>query len=169
MFRSSIGAAALLVLYLVASAVIAQEEPVLSGDAPPGGKWASRCITSGRQAGLDCTMSLRMVNQAGQTLGAASLRVGAAGDKPVISVTTPLGLFIPGGVSIDVDGAGGEALQLQTCDRGGCYAGATVTDQLITAMQSGKTLNIVFSDMGKQQVKLPLTLSGFADAYQAIK
>jgi invasion protein IalB len=149
------------------------QEVVLGGDnaAPQASSnWATRCVATSRQDGSDCTIDERAVQQStGQLVGSVTVRVPGPGKPPLILVTAPLGLYIPAGVSVDIDGAGAQKIDIQTCDRGGCYASGTLSDALLSAMRAGKTLDIVIQDVGKQTVKLPIPLAGFPAAYDKIK
>ena len=98
-----------------------------------------------------------------------TIQVAAGGGKPELIANTPLGLFIPGGVSIDVDGAATQKLDIETCDRDGCYASIPVSDGILSAMLKGKKFNMSFQSMNKQTVTLPMPLTGFATAYQKVK
>jgi invasion protein IalB len=78
----------------------------------------------------------------------------------------PLGLFNPARVSIAVDNAKPEMLDIQTCDARGCYAGTPMTPEKIAAMSSGTKLNVVFQDLKKRNITVPVPLKGFGDAYK---
>ncbi len=103
-----------------------------------------------------------------ELVGAVTIQTLSSG-KPAIIASLPLGLYIPGGVSLDVDGAASQKLDLQTCDRTGCFATAQLADATLAAMQKGKKLDLVFQSVSKRNVTLPLQLTGFAAAYQKIK
>ena len=158
---------------LAATQVGFAQEVVLGGEgdtAQPAAAWASRCVSTSRQEGLDCSVSQRAVAQGtGQLLGSVVVRIPPTDKTPVILVTAPLGLFIPGGISLDVDGTATQKLDLQLCDRGGCYARATLAGDFLNAMIKGKALDVVFQDTKEQPVKLPMSLAGFGEAFAKIK
>ena len=72
-------------------------------------------------------------------------------------------------VLIDVDGAATQKLDLQTCDRNGCYATGALSDAILSAAQKGKKFDITFRSMSKQAVTLPMSLVGFSTALQKVK
>lgn len=84
-------------------------------------------------------------------------------------IQAPLGLFLPAGISIDVDGADPQRFELQTCDAGGCYAGSPLADEFLARMSKGQTLNVNFQNLNKQSINVPVTLVGFTAAYQNIR
>ncbi|HEV7719516.1 MAG TPA: invasion associated locus B family protein [Arsenicitalea sp.] len=148
------------------------QETVLGGNAepsaPPAAVWETRCVSDGRQVVADCSIVQRaVVQKTGQLVGMVTVRT-APGGKPTLLTSTPLGLFIPGGVNVDVDGTSPQKLDLQTCDRNGCLASLAISDGLLGAMQKGQKFNVSFQGMNKQMVTLPMSLAGFTAAYQKI-
>jgi invasion protein IalB len=84
-------------------------------------------------------------------------------------IQTPLGPFLPGGISIDVDNANTLKLDYQTCDAKGCYAGAPVSDEMLQSMFRGQKLNLTVQALNKQPIKIPLDLTGFTAAYRKVQ
>jgi len=84
-------------------------------------------------------------------------------------VQVPLGLFLPSGLKLNVDDGASEELQLQTCDASGCYAGGQVSETLLAALKRGTTLSILFENLQRQPVTIPVQLAGFTAAYTKIE
>lgn len=171
--RSSLAAMALL---LAAPALAGAQEK--AGDVPvlgankqaPAPSWLSTCQGPGRAAELECQMEQRaVISGSGQLIGSITIRVPSQTRKPVLMIRGPLGLSLAGGVTLDVDGAAPVSLPLQTCDAGGCYAGAPVSDELLAAMFKGQKLNVTFQNLNKEPIKLPMSLAGFSATYGKIK
>jgi invasion protein IalB len=168
------GAIAAFGLLASIGALAAEELPTLSGGAapaaaqPPG--WVSVCQSTARNATLECRMEQRAVlKQTGQTVASVTIRVPSDTRKPVLLISVPLGLSIEAGVTLDVDGAKGRTLPLQTCDSGGCYAGAPLPPDLLASMQKGDKLDVIFQNLDKAPIKLMMPLAGFTDAYSKIR
>ena len=137
---------------------------------PTRDNWASRCIAPARQVPLECSIEQRLIMQNTQQLIASvTIRVPAETGSPVMMLQAPLGLFLPGGITLDVDGASGETLELQTCDNNGCYAGGPLSENLLAAMTRGQSLNIKFQNLNKQTITVTATLVGFTVAFQRIR
>ena len=147
--------------------------PVLGANktaAAAAPSWLSACQGPGRAAELECQMEQRaVISGSGQLIGSVTIRVPSQTRKPVLMVRGPLGLSLASGVTIDVDGASPLALPLQTCDAGGCYAGAPIADELLNAMFKGQKLNVTFENLSKEPIKLPMSLAGFSATYGKIK
>jgi invasion protein IalB len=168
-------AAAAAMLSLVTVGATAQEAspPAVGGDTAAAGQrenWASRCVAIGRDAALECSIEQRLIMQTtSQLVAAVTVRMPSDTRRPVMMLQTPLGLYLPAGVTIDIDGAGEQKFELQTCDNNGCYAGNPVSDDLIASMMRGQNLNIRFQNLNRQPVTVTATLSGFTAAYQRIR
>jgi invasion protein IalB len=58
---------------------------------------------------------------------------------------------------------------LQTCDVKGCYAGEQISDDMLAAMKSGKTLAVGFQNLARQTISVPMALARFDEAYRRIQ
>ena len=165
--RAAMAAAAVL---LGLSATVGAGLAVAAEEAPAQPAWSSACEAPRRDAPLDCRIEQRAVLAAsGQLVASVTIRVPGDSRKPLLMVRLPLGLSLEGGVTLSVDGSGARALALQTCDGGGCYAGAPLPPALLEAMRSGGSLDLVFTGLDKRPIKLALPLAGFAAAFDGIQ
>ncbi len=143
-----------------ASAPPAQQQPV----------WSTTCTGATRSSIADCAIEQRVfLSQTGQLFGAMTIRVPADTRAPVMMLQLPLGLFLPAGIAIAVDGGTPEALPVQTCEASGCYAGSPISAALLAAMKKGSQLGITFQNMQKKSITMPISLSGFTAAFSAIE
>jgi invasion protein IalB len=158
---------------LAAAAAIAQEAPAPAPAAAPAQQqdnWVSRCVATARQAALECSIEQRLIMQnTSQLVAAVTVRMPADTGKPVMMLQTPLGLYLPAGITIDIDGATEQQFELQTCDNNGCYAGAPVSEELLANMARGQKLNLRFQNLNRQPITVSATLVGFTAAYQRIR
>jgi len=139
-------------------------------DTPPANAWATNCSASERAGPLDCSVVQRVVLQrTGQLLAMVSIRLPSDSHSPAMMVQTPLGLYLPAGVSLKIDDNTNMSLALQTCDNGGCYAGTTVSSALLSQMRKGHSMTVTFQNISKQDVSIPVALAGFAGAYDKVK
>ncbi|WP_162918951.1 invasion associated locus B family protein [Taklimakanibacter deserti] len=132
--------------------------------------WSSTCSAAARNLPLECALEQRaFVRQSGQLIGMVTIRVPSDTKKPVAMIQAPLGLFLPAGITVDVDGDMAQNYPLQTCNANGCYAGFPITDQLLNRMFNGGKLNVIFQYLDKKPFTLPMSLVGFTEAYARIK
>lgn len=138
--------------------------------APPANAWATNCWAPKRAGPLDCSVVQRVVLQrTGQLLAMISIRLPSDSHNPAMLVQTPLGLYLPAGVSLKIDDNTNMSLALQTCDNGGCYAGTAISSAMLSQMRKGHSMTVTFQNISKQNVDIPVALAGFAGAYDKVK
>lgn len=173
----SIGILAMTVL--VASAVAATSQNASDSNtqgnqAAPAKKqpipWSSSCQSTGRGVPLECALEQRaFVRESGQLIGLVSIKVPGDTKKPVAMIQAPLGLFLPAGITVDIDGEMAQNYPVQTCNNNGCFAGFPISDQVLARMQNGGKFNVIFQYLDKKPFTLPMSLTGFTEAYGRIK
>ncbi len=132
--------------------------------------WSSTCSAAARNLPLECAVEQRaFVRQSRRLVGKVTVRVPADTKKPVAMIQAPLGLFLPAGITVDVDGDMAQNYPLQTCNANGCFAGFPITDQMLNRMFNGGKLNIIFQYLDKKPLTLPMSLAGFTEAYDRIR
>jgi invasion protein IalB len=130
--------------------------------------WSVTCSNSGQ--GLDCqAFQSLFVQQTGQRVLTVAVRVPNDAKKPVMLVQLPLGIYLPGGASIQIGKDQAKVVPLQTCDQNGCVAEYAITDAELAAMQKGADLTISMQNMKKEPVPLTVPVLGFAAAFAKIK
>jgi invasion protein IalB len=141
-----------------------------AANAPPAPGWIARCGSASRDAPLECAIEQNAVlPRTGQLVIAVNIRVPADTHTPSALIQLPLGLNIPNGAKLQVDDGKAADLQIQTCEARGCYAGTTITPDLLAAMKAGKQLKLSFQNLNKETLTVPLPLADFAAAYEKIK
>ena len=144
--------------------------PVDAAPSPAQPGWAVRCNSASREAPLECAMEQTAVlSKTGQLIVLVNVRVPSDTRSPVALVQLPLGLNLPGGAKLQVDDGKATDLQIQTCENRGCYAGAQIAPELLTALKSGKQLKVLFQNLAKETITIPMPLTDFAAAYDKIK
>ena len=175
---SSIGIMAMTVL--VASAVAATSQNASDSNtqgtqaAPAKQKqpipWSSSCQSTGRGVPLECALEQRaFVRESGQLIGLVTIKVPGDTKRPVVMIQAPLGLFLPAGITVDIDGEMAQNYPVQTCNNNGCFAGFPISDQVLARMQTGGKFNVIFQYLDKKPFTLPMSLVGFTEAYGRIK
>jgi invasion protein IalB len=90
-------------------------------------------------------------------------------DKPVAFVTVPLGVLLPAGISLQIDGGDPVRIPLEVCLPTGCRSGFALNDKLLAAMKNGVTAKFTFYDMARQEAVASVSLSGFTAGITAVK
>lgn len=140
--------------------------PTNSGPPP----WSARCAAATRDAALDCQLEQRaVVTETGQLLLLVTIAVPGESRQPMLSIRTPLQMFLPAGVRIDIDGRNAQKLDFQTCDQQGCYTRGPISNALLEAMFKGLKLNIIIESINRQQLTVPMSLEGFTEVYGKVR
>ena len=160
-------AGALLSAALGASVLAARSQEADQAKPAP---WTSNCTSPGRGLPLECAVRQRaFIGKPPRFMGMITIRVPSDTKKPVIMSQTPLGLFLPAGLDIDIDGDMAQNYPFQSCSANGCYAGIPITGKLLDRMFKGGRLNVTFQHMNKKRLTLPMSLIGFSEAYGRIR
>jgi invasion protein IalB len=140
-----------------------------AAEAPQKPQWAARCVSEGRHGPMECMVEQSAVlTQTGQMVVQFSVRVVSNGPPNVVA-QLPLGLNIPVGVRLQVDENKTDDFQIQTCEARGCIIAAPLTADLLAAMKTGTQLKVIFQNLNRENLSIPLTLDGFAEAFAKVQ
>ena len=138
------------------------------GPVQPG--WVARCSSPSRDAPLECAMEQSAVlTKTGQLVALVNIRVPGDTRAPIALVQLPLGLNLQAGAKLQVDEGKSLDLPVQTCENRGCYASVPLSPDMINAMRAGKQLKVIFQDLAKETIAIPISLNDFTAAYDKIK
>jgi invasion protein IalB len=147
-----------------------QAEGGAPANTPPPPGWVARCTSLSRDTPPECAMEeTAILSKTGQLVILVNLRITSDTRTPIILVQLPLGLNLPAGVKLQVDEGKTTDMQIQTCENRGCYASMPVPAELLAALKSGKQLKVLFQNLGKETITIPMPLGDFAAAYDKIK
>lgn len=153
-----------------AAPAIAAQEKANGAAGSKRNAWASRCFSSGRTKTPNCFVRQKIfLKNGGAMLASVKIRLSADAEQPTMIVSGPLGVYLPAGVKYDIDGGKTAALDLETCDKGGCYSVTPVSDALLKTMRAGKQLNLHFENLKHKDFSIPVTLAGFTRSYDRIR
>ncbi len=85
-------------------------------------------------------------------------------NDPVLTVVVPLGIFLPPGMFLDVEGYDQLRLVPQFCDGNGCVAVLPMKEQLVEAFKKKDEARITFYSATGKASGVRISLAGFGDA-----
>ena len=88
--------------------------------------------------------------------------------KARVTLNVPLGVFLPAGLELNVDGADSLKIALQICLQNGCKAAALLPDGLVAAMKSADQGKVVLLNSQRRKLALPVSLKGFSEGLTAL-
>jgi invasion protein IalB len=148
----------------------ATASPPSNAPSPSQPGWAARCSSPRRDAPLECAMEQNAIlTKTGQLVVLVNIRVPGDTRTPIALVQLPLGLNLQAGAKFQIDDGKSVDLPIQTCENRGCYASFPVGAETLNALRAGKQLKIIFQDLAKETITIPLQLNDFSAAYDKIK
>jgi invasion protein IalB len=156
------------VLSAVLAAAGAAAAAVKDGDT--WGDWRAACPAPREGAKPSCYI---FQNIAAEKTGARVLhiavgRVAAQGGKPAAILTLPLGLSLPPGITLVIEGHKTQKLPYDVCVAEGCKTGLPLDDKTLAALRKAYKAHVLLTEPGGQQVRVGFSLNGFAAAFDAL-
>lgn len=85
-----------------------------------------------------------------------------------LRITVPLGVLIPTGLNLSVDGADIGDVGFVACFPDGCMTQVGMSPEVIASLKSGTEAKVTVHDFDNQRITLPLSLIGFTAAYDTL-
>jgi invasion protein IalB len=86
----------------------------------------------------------------------------------VLRVFAPVGILLPPGVGLKIDGADIGHAPFLRCHTFACYAQVTVEEKLIEQMKTGKTAIFIIFQTEEAGIGIPISLAGFNEGLAAL-
>ncbi len=86
----------------------------------------------------------------------------------ILRVLAPLGVLLPNGLGLNVDGKDMGRAYFVRCFQDGCYAEVILEDALIKTLQGGTSATFIVFQTPEEGIGIPVDLKGFADGYAAL-
>jgi invasion protein IalB len=109
------------------------------------------------------------LSSTGQLVASVVVRTLPDTHKPVMMIQTPIGLYLPAGLSLQIDNGKAMPIPLDTCGPQGCFAEMQISPDLLSALKAGKRLSITYQNSAKNNVVVPLVLDNFGESFQKIQ
>lgn len=130
------------------------------------GDWLVACEaeTKGHKS---CVLSQTLVSEKlNKTVGVLTIDKDAAG-KLKGALRLPVGVSLPAGVVVDVEGKAALTVPYAACRRSGCFAQFDLTEPLLSQMRKASKISAVVQDTSNKSLSLTFSTRGFPDAYAA--
>ena len=77
----------------------------------------------------------------------------------------PLGVLLPNGLGLNIDGSDIGRVAFVRCLPNGCVAEVVLDDELINKLSNGKTAIFVVFKTPEEGIGIPVSLTGFKDGF----
>lgn len=167
MLRTSFAAAVVALTALSASGLSAQQAAPNETVKVKHGDWEVRC-----GANNNCYMNQVINNDEGAPLINVAIRQIKNNDKAkaIAVFVAPLGVVLPRGVEMKIDGGEPIGAPFLYCLGNGCFSELAMTDEGLDRLRRGAaaTLQIFSVQKPTEAIQRKLSLSGFTKAYAAL-
>ena len=133
------------------------------------GAWAIVCDTPAGATNEQCLLRQIVVPEDRPEIGLAiSVLKTADGKDTILRVRAPLGIILPSGLQLNVDGKLIGRAQFVRCFADGCLADVIMDQSLIDTLSNAKSATFSFFQSPEQGIGIPVELDGFKDGFAAL-
>ncbi len=143
--------------------------------APPAGKafkdWVIACEQREDGETGQCYMAQNVaLRESGERLVHVAVGYSArGGDRPAALLTVPLGVFLPAGVALTIDGGEPRRMPLEYCIAAGCRALLPLDPSTESELKAGRQAQVIFQDLTRREIAVPVSLLGFTAGLRALR
>ena len=128
------------------------------------GDWQVLC-DQGQTSGDACFMVQTVdVQQTGKRILAAAILKSQDGNA-VMRITVPLGVLLPKGLALGIDGTEVGQIGFVACFAEGCMTQVQLKPEVLAQLKAGSKAVVTVYDIDSKAAELPLSLSGFTAAF----
>lgn len=133
------------------------------------GAWAVLCDTPAGAKTEQCALIQNVVAAKRPELGLSVVVLKTADNKArILRVLAPLGVLLPNGLGLNVDGKDIGRAYFVRCFEDGCYAEVILEDELLKTLRSGKAATFIVFQTPEEGVGIPVDLKGFGEGFDAL-
>lgn len=86
----------------------------------------------------------------------------------ILRVLAPLGVLLPNGLGLNVDGKDIGRAYFVRCFQDGCYAEVILEKPLLDTLSAGKSATFIVFQTPEEGIGIPVDLNGFGEGYKAL-
>ncbi|MEM9735569.1 MAG: invasion associated locus B family protein [Pseudomonadota bacterium] len=134
------------------------------------GDWQILCLSGTDQCAMQQIGNLSSGERA---LAVQITRVDARTEQgevvpATVEIVAPLGVLLPAGVRVQVDGGKMRATGFEVCISNGCIAQDVMSDEFIGDMKRGSTAKMIIVLANKGESPIDISLKGFTRAFDSL-
>ncbi len=133
------------------------------------GDWQIRCDTPPGSQSEQCALIQNVTAEDRENVGLSVIVLKTADkEAKILRVLAPLGVLLPFGLGLKVDGADIGRAGFVRCLPNGCIAEVILQDELLSKMRSGKLATFIIFQTPEEGIGIPISLNGFTQGYDAL-
>ena len=133
------------------------------------GDWQLSCDTPPGASFEQCAIIQNVTAEDQPNVGLSVIVLKTADAKArLLRVLAPLGVLLPNGLGLNIDGTDMGRVAFVRCLPNGCIAEVVMDDALIGTLSNGTTAIFIVFKTPEEGIGIPVSLSGFATGYGAL-
>ena len=130
------------------------------------GDWQMSCDTPPGASFQQCAIIQNVTAEDQPNVGLSVIVLKTADQKAkLLRVLAPLGVLLPNGLGLNVDGKDMGRVAFVRCLPNGCVAEVAMDDALIKTLSTGKSAIFVVFKTPEEGIGIPVSLKGFGDGF----
>jgi len=133
------------------------------------GDWQMSCDTPPGASAEQCAIIQNVLAEDQPNVGLSVIVLRTADrEARLLRVLAPLGVLLPNGLGLNVDGTDMGRVAFVRCLPNGCIAEVELDDDLIKVLSDGTSAIFVVFKTPEEGVGIPVSLKGFAEGFAAL-
>ncbi|KQV68434.1 invasion associated locus B family protein [Rhizobium sp. Root1220] len=133
------------------------------------GAWSVVCDKPAGASAEQCALMQNVIAEDRPEVGLSVVVLKTADRKSkILRVLAPLGVLLPNGLGLNVDGKDIGRAYFVRCFADGCYAEVVLEDELLKTFRSGASATFIVFQTPEEGIGIPVDLKGFAEGYDAL-
>lgn len=165
-FRSILPLAAAAGALLLSSSAFAQQQGSVRSTH---GQWSIICDTPGGASAEQCALMQNVIAEDRPEVGLSVVVLRTADNKAeILRILAPLGVLLPNGLGLNIDGQDIGRAYFVRCFQDGCYAEVILEKPLIDSLRTGKDATFIVFQTPEEGIGIPVDLQGFSEGFDAL-
>lgn len=133
------------------------------------GDWQMSCDTPPGASFEQCAIIQNVTAEDQPNVGLSVIVLKTADQQArLLRVLAPLGVLLPNGLGLNIDGTDMGRVAFVRCLPNGCVAEVVMDDALLKQLSEGKTAIFVVFKTPEEGIGIPVSLNGFADGFKQL-
>jgi invasion protein IalB len=133
------------------------------------GAWSIICDTPPGASTEQCAMMQNVIAEDRPEVGLSVVVLRTADNKAeILRVLAPLGVLLPNGLGLNVDGKDIGRAYFVRCFQDGCYAEVILEEQLLETLRNGEAATFIVFQTPEEGIGIPVDLNGFGEGFAAL-
>jgi invasion protein IalB len=133
------------------------------------GDWQLRCETPAGAQAEQCAIVQNVAAEDRPNVSLVIIVLKTADQKSrLLRVVAPLGVLLPAGLGLKIDQTDIGRAGFVRCLTTGCVAEVVMEDSLVHQLKNGQTATFIVFQTPEEGIGIPVSLSGFAQGFDAL-